>query len=164
MPLRIGQWYAYTQADRALAMDVAKRQHAASGGRGTRNAGPSLDLRYRGAMGEIAVARMLTIEPQVRALRGPDREPDIIFQGMAIEVKAGMALVHRRQLREEALYVAVSGESTPGIAVIHHMAWGRDIRIRDALPPSFATPRDGTNGQNYWFGSHQPYRLPDRPR
>lgn len=159
-----GRWWAYTEADRRLAMTIARGQHQASGARGTRGAGASQDLRYRGALGEIAVARMLGIEPQVRVLRGPDREPDIRFQGVAIEVKAGFALVHRRQLLDEALYVAVSGPSTPGIANVVHMDWGRDIRTRNATPPAFACPRDGTGPMNFWFGSHQPYRLPDRER
>lgn len=163
-PLSIGQWWAYTEEDRRLAMTVARGQHHASGSRGTRGAGASLGLRYRGALGEIATARMLGIEPQVVVRSGPTLDPDIIFQGVPIEVKTGFALVHRRQLRDDAWYVALSGESTPGIANVVHIAWGAAIRARNASPPAYACPRDGTGPMNFWFGSHQPYRLPDRER
>lgn len=157
--LRIGMSWTYTPEDLALALEIAQGQHRNSGSRGSREAGASLDLRLEGALGEIAVARMLGIEPQVRVLKGPSKRADIIHRGEEIEVKAGLALVWRATIRDGALYVAVSGQGvTPGWTTIHHIARGEEIRRRNSYPPSWATPRGRSRDQNYWFGTPQAMR------
>lgn len=135
--------------DLALAQRIANAQHLNSGRRGTRGAGSNLDYRRRGVLGEIAVARMLGIEPQVRALSGPDSAPDIVLNdGTVIEVKCGLPLEAKTKLRPGAIYVCVEGWD-------RHFRVSACMRAEDMIgrvPPYGYITRAGTEDLNWWFG------------
>lgn len=143
-----GKSYVLTSDDKSLATDVALKQHNSSGARGTRNAGSNYHYRYRGVLGEIAVARMLGIEPQVADFGGPVDRADIIMpDGTLYEVKCGIPVEGKDKLRLDAWYVVVKVEND--VCVVTKVKFGEDI-LRDSVePPEWLCPRPGTHKLNW---------------
>ena len=146
-----GYCYTLTDADRQLASVIASKQHASSGARGTRGAGSNHDFRFKGVLGEIVVARILGISPQVDDFGGPTSRPDIILvDGTAIEVKYGLPMEGKSKLRPTAYYAVVC-ESDQGenVYCISRYRKGEDI-LRDGIePPQWMCPRPGTRELNW---------------
>jgi hypothetical protein len=139
-----------TEQDKELALKIALAQHNSSKARGTRGAGANLIMRLQGVKGEIAVARMIGIEPQVRDTGGPDPLPDIILRdGTWIEVKTGLPLEAKSKLKSQALYIVVSDYQVKDTFQIMFMAWGFQIKESNLIPPSWMCPRPGTQRLNY---------------
>ena len=149
--LKIGQEYILTDEDNLLAVEVANAQHVSSGALGTRGAGANAEYRLKGVLGEIVVARMLGIEPQVHDFGGPTARPDIILpNGTMIEVKNGLPMEGKSKLRTDAWYVVVQRSyDTFKIVAIRH---GKDILADAVEPPAYMCPRPGTQQLNWLIG------------
>jgi hypothetical protein len=145
------QSYTLTDVDRQIIATISNAQHASSGARGTRGAGSNIDFRLKGVTGELVVARMLGIEPQVRDTGGPDLAPDIAIGNTVIEVKNGLPMEGKSKLRPDALYVVVSDFDTPGTFKVTAVRYGHEIQMDDLRPPFWACPRPGTQALNYWI-------------
>lgn len=144
---RIGDSWKMPPEDEAWALLIARRQHEASGARGSRGAGANEEYRVKGVKGEIACARIMGITPQVRALAGPDMACDLWLGDVPIEVKTGHPMVWRAQVKEAALYVAI--HPSRSTFTVTHIAYGYEIRAHALLPPWDWCPREGTRALNW---------------
>lgn len=107
-----------------------------------------MNYRLKGVLGEIAVARILGIDPQVADLGGPSGLPDIqLSDGTLIEVKCGLPMEAKSKLRLDAYYVVVnlSGDKCR----IDKIRYGEDILLDATEPPEFMCPRPGTRELNW---------------
>jgi hypothetical protein len=151
----VGQAHMLSAADRAWGEEVGACQHDHSKGRGTRGKSEftglvSKPLRIAGCFGEIAVARLMGIEPQIRCEDGPDRGPDIVLaDGTKIEVKNGRPMEAKSKLRMDAWYVV--GRTHDNVFTVSHVRHARSIYADHAEPPAhwISRGREATRTQNW---------------
>jgi hypothetical protein len=147
----VGASWTLDDGDWLWAETVGGLQHEAQlalGNPGSRGAGINRDIRVRGAAGEIAVARMIGVMPQVRSEPSPSSEADIDTpRGTRIEVKTGLPLVWRRTLQPSSWYVV--GRLDGRTFTVTHVASGAWIAAAGMEPPVAWCPRPGTAEQNW---------------
>lgn len=146
--LKVGQVYELTYYDDIAARAVARAQHASSGSIGTRDAGENYNYRLWGCMGELVVARLLNIKPQIRDFGGPDPNPDIVLlDGTKIEVKVGFPMEAKSKLRRDATYVVLRmrGQTFE----VTHLRKGDEIFLDAMEPPEYMCNRPGTQHENW---------------